>query len=348
MPLDVIEKSVERLIESDLIKEKFTVVFHAGEPMILGTTYYQETVELIQRVLPTDLKAEIAFQTNGILIDDEWCKFFKRHSVNVGISVDGPAFIHDRCRVSRNGKGSFTQVQEGIEKLRHHGIPFHTISVLTDFSLDHPVELFEYFYHNEIYRCGFNVEEVESVNTGSSLDISSAEMRMHDFLDIFSKQNAQNGFPLYVRELENAKSIIKHWNRKQPEWLTQSQELVPYKIVTVDYSGNFSTFSPELIGNPTDPENDMVYGNVFTDNFLDALETKKLKLAYQSIRSGIDKCRKTCDYFQFCGGGSPSNKYYENGTFNSAETLYCKLHRQVPFTVALESFENQVSEKRCI
>ena len=340
----VIDKIFERLKQSTIVGNHFTVVWHAGEPLAAGIDYYRKAVDLINRIKPDGTRVNFSFQTNGSLINPEWCEFFLEHAVNVGVSVDGPDFIHDRYRKYRSGKGSHEAVQNGMDCLKQHKVPFHTISVLSEDSLDHAQAIFDYFHGQGINRCGFNIEEIESINISSSLQSSSANERVKQFFRTLMMLNLKHGEPMIIRELQKAVSIITNWDRDKLDWLGSSQELVPYKIISVDYNGNFSTFSPELISNDSNKGDRFIFGNVFKQSFEKAIQSQAFRQVYDSIQSGIEKCRANCEYYKFCGGGSPSNKYYENGTFDCDETMYCRLHRKIPFDVALEFMEYRAKQ----
>ena len=94
------------VFSSGIVQQGFTVVWHAGEPMVLPVAYYERATEIAGAYNPGGLRVGHSFQTNGVLIDDAWCEFFKAHNVNVGVSVDGPAFLHDRNRKTRKGGGT--------------------------------------------------------------------------------------------------------------------------------------------------------------------------------------------------------------------------------------------------
>lgn len=339
MPLSVLEAAICRVLESGLTSDGFTVVWHAGEPMVPGVDYYRQAFDLIGRIVPSGLKIRQSIQTNATLIDDAWCKLFTKYDVNVGVSVDGPAFIHDLHRKSRTGKGSHAEVQRGMDKLRAHGIDYHTISVLTGDSVDHPQEIFQYFVDNGVRRCGFNMEEIENVHQSSSLTQPGSKELVKSFLARVYELIESSGFNMHVRELKGALATIMRWNSSGAEPLDYSQEQLPFRILNVDTSGNFSSYSPELMGAQYPAIGKFVFGNVAHDTLLGVVENQLFQDVHSSISSGIDKCRANCSYFQLCGGGSPSNKYFENGSFDSSETLFCRLHRQAPIEVVLEKME---------
>jgi len=346
MKFSVLECILNRVFESNLVENHFSIVWHAGEPLVPGIDYYQKAFEIIEQIKPSGIDIHHSIQTNGVLIDDDWCRFFRDHSINIGVSVDGPAFIHDRYRHTRTGLGTHHLVQQGIDNLHSNNIPFHTISVLTDYSINHPEAMFNYFLENGITQCGFNIEEIEGVNQHSSLSVYDIKDRVSIFFREFLRLNEEHGFPLCVRELDGAKSVILNWRKEAPDWLSTRQELVPYKIITVDCDGNFSTFSPELVGAKTLSGNSFILGNVFDISLLDATKTKWFKEIYGSIAAGVKKCKSGCQYYSFCGGGAPSNKYFEQDTFNCDETLFCQLHIQIPLAVTLDYMESQIMEEQ--
>src|SRR5579871_697818 len=118
--------------------EGLSVVWHAGEPMVLPIEFYRAAFRQIDRLKPADLVVSHSFQTNGTLIDEAWCEFLRAEKVNIGVSIDGPARFHDLNRVTRAGRGTFDKAIAGLRLLREHKIPFHVISVLTSASLGQP------------------------------------------------------------------------------------------------------------------------------------------------------------------------------------------------------------------
>ena len=135
--------------------------------------FYEGAIRLIDELNTGGIEVSHSFQTNGTLINPAWCDFIKKNQVRIGVSVDGPAFLHDAHRKTRKGKGTHDRVMAGIRCLQERGIEFHVISVLTQEALDHPEEIFRFYVENGIQRVGFNIEEIEGVNTSSTLDVLS-------------------------------------------------------------------------------------------------------------------------------------------------------------------------------
>ena len=123
--------------------EEVVITWQGGEPTMMGLEFFEKTVEVINKY-KGDKKVSQSIQTNGILLNDKWCEFFKNNNFLVGISIDGPAHLHDPYRVTRSGKGSHKQVMKAIELLKKHKVDFNTLTVVNDLNSKHPLEVYEF------------------------------------------------------------------------------------------------------------------------------------------------------------------------------------------------------------
>jgi uncharacterized protein len=331
-------RALRWVAESGLVREPFTLLWHAGEPLVVPVEWYEEATGLLGRH-GAGWQVTQSFQTNATLIDAKWCDYFRRHRIDVGVSVDGPAFLHDRHRRSRAGKGTFGRVLEGIRALNEHGIPFRVITVLTTESLDYPDELFDFYRENGIRSVGFNPEEAEGPHAASSLQADGAVPRFRRFLARFIELALAADPPLQVREFELSAAAILHARRAGPA--LRAQENRPFGIVNVDCEGNFGTYSPELLGIDSARYGPFALGNVATDPLAAVLASPRFARLEADIAEGVRMCRESCRYFPFCGGGPPGNKHFENGTFASTETLFCRLHVKGCLDVTADWMERQ-------
>jgi uncharacterized protein len=338
MSPETLDQTLAWVFASGLVRQPFAVLWHAGEPLVVPVSFYEEAIRLVARHNQAGVPVVHSFQTNATLIDAGWCDFFRRKDVNLGVSVDGPAHLHDRCRRTRQGKGTLDRVLAGIHLLHEQDVPFFVITVLTADSLHQPDELFDFYREHRIDHVCFNVEEIEGPNTSSSLAGAGTKERFRRFLTRFVELAASADPPLLVRELETSVGALLGV-RYGPG--SRTQENKPWAIVNVDCDGNFSTFSPELLGLSSERYGSFSLGNVARDPLAEVIASEHFRRLADDIGRGVEMCQQTCPYFAFCGGGPPANKFFENGTFASTETLFCRLHKQVCFDVALEWLERQ-------
>lgn len=347
IPLPILGRAIENVFINELVGERLSIVWHAGEPLVLPIAFYEEAFQVIDALPVAKGKISHSIQSNGMLINDEWCRFIKEHNVNLGLSIDGPAFIHDAHRKTRRGLGTHAKVMRGVETLQKNGIDFHVIAVITERSLDHADEIFNFFLENEIRRVGLNIEETEGAHRASTLARYPADERVKNFLiRLYALQKGSRG-AVKIREFENAyRAIARSTNANGQDISGCNDQVVPYKIISIDCDGNFSTFSPELLGSKSPLYGDFSFGNIAAGDLLEMSSNEKFERVLADIRAGVKLCSETCEYYFLCGGGAPSNKYYENGTFASAETMYCRYTLKLPVDIVLAELEEDLGINR--
>jgi uncharacterized protein len=106
------------------------LMFHGGEPLLIGTRRFRRWLEQIDHELKDIVKVRLAIQTNATLIDDDWAHLFAENGVEVGVSLDGPQAVNDRFRIDHFGYGSYAKIINGIGTLRRHGADFSLLSVI--------------------------------------------------------------------------------------------------------------------------------------------------------------------------------------------------------------------------
>jgi uncharacterized protein len=337
MSSDTLDQAFRWVFASGLAREPFTLLWHAGEPLVLPVSFYETAADLLRRHNVANVPVLQSFQTNATLIDASWCEFLRRPDLHLGVSVDGPDFLHDRHQRSRQGRGTLDRVLRGIQLLHEHGIPFEALTVLTADSLDYPDELFDFYRANGLGSVGFNIEEIEGPHTASSLQRAGTPERFRRFLTRFLTLARSADPPLRVREFETSAAVLLGARRYGPGARTQENKL--WAIVNVDCEGNFSTYSPELLGVSSPTYGGFTLGNVATDSLEAVLASARFRRLEDEIGRGVEMCRESCAYFPFCGGGAPANKYFEKETFASTETLFCQLHKKVCLAVTLALLE---------
>ena len=340
----VLKRTIENVFASGMIGESLTIVWHAGEPLAVPISFYEEAFETINSLSVSTEKINHSFQTNGTLINDRWCEFIKRNNIKIGLSIDGPEFIHDAHRKDRLGKGTHDRVMEGVKCLRKHEIDFHVIAVVTEQALDHPDEIFHFFLDNGIRQVGFNIEEIEGTNQSSTLSPDSTERKVRKFFErIFYLQKQAKG-AIRIREFDHAfQAILASSKVRGIDASRFNSQTAPFGIISVDTEGNFSSFSPELLGMKSAEYGDFSFGNMMLDELSSIGKTEKFNRVLQDIEKGNQICSQTCEYYFLCGGGAPSNKYYENGTFASGETMFCRNSIKTPLDIVLADLEFSLS-----
>lgn len=272
-----------------------------------------------------------------MLINDEWCDLFEQWGVNLGVSVDGPKHIHDAARKTRAGKGTYDKTIAGIKCLQRRNIPFYVISVLSKVALLEPDAMFEFYKEFDIRDVGFNIEEHEGIHKNSTLGSNFDDQNVIKFFARFSNLMNEHEFIIAIRELEEILTSIRALETRGP----MNNLTTPFGIITIDVRGDVYTFSPELVGYSASEFPTFSIGNIFDKTFDELRDSIVLKKMESQITQGIELCRTECKYFRVCGGGAPSNKVFENGTFASTETMYCRLTKKRVTDFLLSAIETK-------
>ncbi|MBD2750751.1 GRRM system radical SAM/SPASM domain protein [Microvirga sp. BT688] len=340
MSLQTLDLACRRIFESSLIGSSLDVAWHGGEPLTVPIDWYLEAVDLMAKRSNGEVELQHFFQTNGLLINSKWIRFFFEIGAKVGISIDGPADLHDANRRARHGRGTHEKVMAAVHLLQEHSHPFHVITVLTEHSLHEPERLFNFYVQNGIRDVGFNVEEIEGANQVSSLEGKQVEAQFREFVRKFFELVWASPGLVRVREFEDVVGLILS------ESPVRDQQNVPFSIVSIDYKGSVSTFSPELLGAYHPRFANFTFGDVVTHD-IQALEDEPLfTTASQEIQRGVEKCKSACPYFRWCGGGAPANKLFETGRFDVSETMHCRLTRQILLDEVVAGLQTRIRAPR--
>jgi uncharacterized protein len=139
-----LETYIRQLLESHRTPE-VTVAWQGGEPTLMKLDFYRQAVALVEKYRRQGQTVHHTFQTNGLLLDDEWCAFFKEHDFLVGLSVDGPREFHDAYRVDRRGRGTFDRVMSGWQALRRHEVEFNILCTVNAANQGHGRTVYRFF-----------------------------------------------------------------------------------------------------------------------------------------------------------------------------------------------------------
>ena len=138
-----LEAYISQLLESHRVPQ-VTVAWQGGEPTLMKVEFFQRAVALVERYRKPGQTVQHTFQTNGILLDDDWCAFFKEHDFLIGISIDGPRELHDVYRVDKGGQPTFDRVMRGLRLLQKHGVDYNVLTTVNRVNGDYPLEVYRF------------------------------------------------------------------------------------------------------------------------------------------------------------------------------------------------------------
>ena len=140
---EVLEEFIKQYIEQQNYHE---IIFswQGGEPTLLGLDFFRKVVDLERKYCPPNKQVQNDLQTNGTLLDDEWCEFLKENNFLVGLSIDGPRELHDKHRLDREGKPTFDKVFNAVKLLHKHGIKFNALTSVNRDNTKEPLRVYRF------------------------------------------------------------------------------------------------------------------------------------------------------------------------------------------------------------
>ncbi len=217
MSAETLEAYIRQLIEGHQIP-RVTVAWQGGEPTLMGLDFFRNAIELQEKYRKPGMTFENTMQTNGTLLDDEWCEFLAEHDYLVGLSIDGPRELHDAYRVNKSGRGTFDRVMKGLRLLQKHGVEFNILTTVNRVNADYPLEVYR-FLRDEVGAPWIQlipiVERIDSDGLGLRLegnDVSDRSVRPEQFgrfmTTIFDEWVRHDVGSVYVQTFEAA---VRNW-----------------------------------------------------------------------------------------------------------------------------------------
>ena len=177
----LLERFTKEFIEAQTMNE-ILFQWHGGEPLMRPISFYSKALEL-QRYYGRGKHIENCLQTNGTMLNDDWCKFFHDNNFLIGISIDGPQEFHDEFRRSRGGKPTWYQVMKGIELLNKWDVEWNAMAVVNEFNADYPLDFYHFFKDIGAHYIQFTpiVERLVKEPTRHLANINDSDASIADF-----------------------------------------------------------------------------------------------------------------------------------------------------------------------
>ena len=293
------ENTLKVVLEKGLqyVEGSFTIIFQGGEPTLVGLDYYGKVIELVEKYNVNQCQIHYSIQTNGLLIDEKWCGFLKKHNFLVGISLDGYQELHDKYRKDTHGSGTFNQVMASIGLLEKHQVSYNTLTVVHKETAENANRVYNFFKRHNIkfqqyMECFDPFEEVPG-NQEYSL---TPQLYERFLIKIFNKwhKDISNGNGVYNRYFENLLLMLKG---NPPESCAMKGWCTHQFVVESDgsvYPCDFYAMDNWLLGNLT------------TDSISD-IENKRSELEFIEMSKSIPEECKKCSWFILCRNGCRRN-----------------------------------------
>ena len=324
---ELLERFVQEYIQAQTMSQVL-FTWHGGEPLMRPLSFYRKAVALQERYA-FGRQIDNTIQTNGTLLTDEWCEFFKEHNWLVGISIDGPQEFHDEYRRTASDKPSWQKVMRGIRLLRKHGVEWNAMAVVNDFNAGYPLEFYHFFKEMGAKYIQFApvVERMAAHSDGRHLatlvdqecpvaDFSVSPAQWGDFLcAIFDEWVRHDVGQTYVEIFDCA---LANWVGERPGICVYAKECGHAGVMEFNgdvYSCDHFVFPEYKLGNIRDKTLvEMLYGE----------QQRQFSCLKHAT---LPKQCKECEWEFACHGECPKNRFVNDRYGNPGLNYLCSGYR---------------------
>ena len=273
--------------------------WHGGEPTLMGVQFYRKAVEIQRKHKPAGWRIRNGMQTNGALLDDEWGRFLAAERFQVGLSLDGPAELHDPYRVFKGGQSSHRQAMRGYEILSKHGVGTDILCVVHTVNVSHPLTVYRFFREIGARYIGFLpvVQQAPGTERGVSEFTPAAEDYGTFLCKIFDEWVARDTERIAVQIFEEAARPAAGLEHS----LCIFRETCG-QIPTVEHNGDF--FACDHFVDPAHK-----FGNLSERPLVDLLECAEQHAFGEAKRDALPRYCRECEVRAMCNGDCPKYRF---------------------------------------
>jgi uncharacterized protein len=294
---DLLEAYIVQQIEI-APEEEIAFSWHGGEPTLLGLDYFRRIVEIQRRHRPAGSRITNAIQTNGVLLNAEWCRFFAAEHFSVGLSLDGPPALHDAYRLTKDGKATHRQVMQGYRLLRQQKVPVDLLCVVQAQNVRHPREVYRFFKEIEAQYLSFIplVEPEPAAPGGVSERTVPAEAFGAFLCAIFDEWVRQDIGRIIVQTFEEAARPACGLGHSLCVFRPTCGD-----VPVLEHNGDFY-----LCDHFVNPEHRL--GNIRETPLLELLESPAQEAFGRAKQETLTRRCRECDVLEMCNGGCPKDR----------------------------------------
>ena len=345
---ELLEKFIKEYIEAQTMPEVL-FTWHGGETLMRPVSFYKKALEL-QRVYGRGRRIDNCIQTNGTLITDEWCQFFKENNFLVGVSIDGPQEFHDEYRKTATGKPTFRQVMKGINLLNKHGVEWNALAVVNDFNADYPLDFYHFFKEIGCHYIQFTpiVERIIDRADGLTLapgmqeggrmaDFSVTAEQWGDFLCAIFDEWVHHDVGNYYIQLFDA--TLANWVGQAPGICTMARECGHAGVM--EFNGDVYSCDHFVY-----PEHKL--GNLHSQTIYEMMNSPKQKEFSKMKHLMLPQQCKECNVLFACHGECPKNRFVKDKYGNPGLNYLCSGYHKFFTHVApyMDFMKNELDHHR--
>ena len=315
MSEELLETYIKQYIEG-ASQQNISFCWHGGEPLMAGLPFFEKAMEL-QRKYAGDKVIENTLQTNGILVNDAWCSFFKENNFLIGLSLDGPEDIHDAFRRDCGGAPTFARVMKAVELMKKHGVEFNILATVNARSEERGAEVYKFLTSINPYIQFLPVVEYVKMRAGKRPLIVSPDEE--DAVPAPWSVSAK-GYGKFMCDVfdewvkyDVGKNFVQLFDVTLGNWCGVPPSLCAFAEVCGDglvVEHNGDVYSCDHFVYP-----EYRLGNIATDELSAMYRSREQQDFGRDKRDALPLECKRCNYYFLCRGECPKHRfeYAKNG-----------------------------------
>ena len=289
---EVLESYTRQYLEAMPVRCEFG--WQGGEPLLAGKDFFRKAIDLQSRYARDGQTISNAMQTNGTLLDDEWCELFAENKFLVGISLDGPAEWHDRFRRDHAGRGTFHRAWAGLELLRKHRVEFNVLVTLNSANAPHAGNIYRYFTNRGIRYVQF-IPILERTPDGRPADYSCTGEQFGQFMiDVFELWASRDAGRVSERLIDSVLHTLIFGRASTCCYAERCANAHVLEFNGDLYACDHFVYKQWKIGN--------ILARPLTDLVRDPLLDE-----FARMKTELPAACRDCEFLEFCRGGCPKH-----------------------------------------
>ncbi len=299
---DLLEEYIKQYIDAQQVPE-VTFAWQGGEPTLMGLDFFKKAIEIQEKLKKPGTRIYNTLQTNGTTLDDQWCEFFHEHEFLIGLSMDGPADLHDFYRVDKGGKPTHETVMRGLKMMKRHKVEFNILTTVHAANAPHPLKVYRYF--RDVIGTKFLqfIPIVERDNEtgfqeGSDLTDRSVSAKQYGrfLISIFDEWVRHDVGDMYIQLFDVSLAA----------WTGQSPGLCIFMETCGDALAMEHNGDLYACDHYVEPEYRL--GNITEIPMMEMVLSEQQRAFGEAKRSTLPKYCLDCDVRFICNGGCPKNR----------------------------------------
>ncbi len=307
MTADTLEALVRRVFQ--YADGEVSFLFQGGEPTLAGKAFYRQFLSLLQTYNTHRIHVRCALQTNGTLLDDEWCDIFQEGDFLIGVSVDGTKDIHDAFRKDAGAGPTYSAVMKGVRLLQRRGIEYNILCVVNERTAEHPAEVYEALKEHSFLQFIPCLDTFDGVPAPYSLRPESFGRFLIETFDLYERDFLSR-HPVSIRTFDNWLQMLLGY---PPESCAMSGRCGQYYLVEADgsvYPCDFYVLDEWKLGN-------------FNRDRVAQIDERRKALGFCARSLNHPPECKACQWLPLCKGGCYRSRL-EAGEPDAGRNYFCE------------------------